>query len=262
MSVVRKVERSERSKGKLQKGSVFKGLHENQGKNITSPLYSRQKPEGISQQYSVIRDNVERSNSEMNQLVHTSHYAYDENQGKNIMSPLYSRQKPEGISQQYSVIRDNVERSNSEMNQLVHASHYAYDKNILKSSKARKEKEEVKFKNSGSTNDDDIECDVTEHDNDATIRDTDVNKPIARKRYTQKHSFVAKKGFVKSSLRICSQTFTKIAFILAIVISIFGGLRNIKLLERKSPIGTSLSLFSSEPRVALCFRDALILSSL
>ena len=134
MSVVRKVERSERSKGKLQKGSVFKGLHENQGKNI--------------------------------------------------MSSLYSRQKPEGISQQYSVIRDNVERSNSEMNQLVHASHYAYDKNTLKSSKARKEKEEVKFKNSGSMNDDVIECDVAEHDNDATIRDTDVNKPIARKRYT------------------------------------------------------------------------------
>ena len=212
MSVVRKVERSERSKGKLQKGSVFKGLHENQGKNITSSLYSPQ--------------------------------------------------KPEGLSQQYSVIRDNVECSNSEMNQLDHASHYAYDKNTLKSSKARKEKEEVKFKNSGSTNDDDIECDVTEHDNDATIRDTDVNKPIARKRYTQKHSFVAIKGFVKSSLRICSQTFTKIAFILAIVISIFDGLRNIKLLERKSPIGTSPSLFSSEPRVALCFRDASILSSL
>ena len=79
MSVVRKVERSERSKGKLQKGSVFKGLHESQGKNITSSLHSRQKPERISQQYSVIRDNAERSNSEMNQLVHASHYAYDKN---------------------------------------------------------------------------------------------------------------------------------------------------------------------------------------
>ena len=145
MSIVRKVERSEQSKGKLQKGSVFKGLHENQGKNITSSLYSRQ--------------------------------------------------KPEGISQQYSVIRDNVEHSNSEMNQLVHASHYAYDKNTLKSSKARKEKE-VKFENSGLTNNDDIECDVTEHDNDAAIRDTDVNKPIARKRYTQKHSFVDKIAFI------------------------------------------------------------------
>ena len=212
MSVVRKVEKSERSKGKLQKGSVFKGLHESQRKNITSSLYSRQ--------------------------------------------------KPEGISQQYSVIRDHAECSNSEMNQLVHASHYAYDKYTLKSSKARKEKEEVKFKCSGSTNDDDIESDGIKHDNDVTIRDTDVNKPIARKRYAQKHSFLAKKGFIKSSLRICSQTFTKIAFILAIVISILGGLCNIKLLERKNPIGTSPSLFPSEPRVALCFRDALVLSSL
>ena len=77
MSVVRKVERSERSKGKLPRDSVFKGLHKSQGKNITSLLLSRQKPEGISQQYSVIRDNAERSNSEMNQLVHASQYAND-----------------------------------------------------------------------------------------------------------------------------------------------------------------------------------------
>ena len=212
MSVVRKVERSERSKGKLQKGSVFKGLHESQGKNITSSLHSCQ--------------------------------------------------KPERKSQQYSVIRDNAERSNSEMNQLVHASHYAYDKNTLKSSKARKEKEEVKFKHSGSTNYDDIECDVIVHDNDATIRDIDVNKPIARKRYAQKHSFVYKKGFIKSSVRICSQTFTKIAFILAIVISILGGLCNIKQPKRKCPIGTSPSLSPSEPHIVLCFRDSSVLSSL
>ena len=187
MAVVRRVERGEQLKGKLQKDSMFKGLQKSQRKNITSSLYSRQ--------------------------------------------------KPEGISQQYSVIRDNAERSNAEMNQLVHASHDAYDKCTLKSSKARKEKEEVKFKCSGSTNDDVIESDGIEHDNDVTIRDTDVNKPIAKKRYAQKHSLVSKKGFIKSSLGICNQTFTKIAFILAIVISIFEGLSNIKLLERKSPIG-------------------------
>ena len=118
MAVVRRIERSERSKGKLQRDSVFKGLHESQGKNITSSLHSRQ--------------------------------------------------RPEGVSQQYSVIRDNAERSNSEMNQFVHASHYEYDKYTLKSSKARKEKEEVKFKRPGSTNDD-IESDVIKHDNDVTI---------------------------------------------------------------------------------------------
>ena len=212
MAVVRRVERGERLKGKLQKDSMFKGLQKSQRRNITSSLYSCQ--------------------------------------------------KPEGISQQYSIIRDNAERSNTEMNQLVHASHDACDKCTLKSSKARKEKEEVKCKCSGSTNDDVIESDGIKHDNDVTIRDTDVNKPIARKHYAQKHSFVAEKGFIKSSLRICSQTFTKIAFILAIVISILGGLRNIKLLERKSPIGTSPNLFPSEPRVVLCFRKASILSSL
>ena len=77
MSVVRKVERSERSKFKLQKDSRFKGLHKSQGRNITSLLFSRQKPEGISQQYSAIRDDAEHSKSEMNQVVHASQYAND-----------------------------------------------------------------------------------------------------------------------------------------------------------------------------------------
>ena len=55
------------------------------------------------------------------------------------------------------------------MNQVVHASQYANDKYALKSSKARKGKEEVKFKYPGSKNDDDIECDIIKHDNDVTI---------------------------------------------------------------------------------------------
>ena len=37
---------------------------------------------------------------------------------------------------------------------------------------------------------------------------------------------------------------------------------NIKLAEGKSPIGTSPSLPSSEPRFVLCFRDSLVLSNL
>ena len=213
MSVVRKVERSERSKGKLPKDSVFKGLHKSQGKNITSLSFSRQ--------------------------------------------------KPEGISQQYSVIRDNAGRSNSEMNQLVHASQYANDKYTLKSSKARKEKEEVKFKRPGSTNDDDIESDVIKHDSDVTIRDIDVSKPIARKRYApKKQSLVHSKGILKSLLSVCSRTFTQIALLLVIVICILGDLFNIKLPERKSTIGTSSSLSPSEPLVAISFRDYSALSSL
>ena len=212
MAVVRRVERSERSKGKLLRDSVFKGLHKSQGKNMTSLLPSRQ--------------------------------------------------KSEGISQQYSVIRDNAERSNSEMNQLVHASQDVNDKYTLKSSKARKEKEEVKFKRPGSTNDDDIKSDVIKLDSDVNIRDIEVNKPIARKRYAQKHSFMSKKGFLKSSLRVCSRTFTKVALMLAIVISILGGLSNIKLPERKNTIGTSPSLSPFKPRVVLHFHGYSALSIL
>ena len=101
---------------------------------------------------------------------------------------------------------------------------------------------------------------VTEANGDVTTRD--VNKPIARKRYAQKHLFVSKKGFIKSSLRVCSRTVTKVALILAIVISILGVLFNIRLPERKSTIGTSSSLSPSEPRVILSFLDYLSLSSL
>ena len=79
----------------------------------------------------------------------------------------------------------------------------------LKPLKTRMEKEELKFKHPGSTNCDVIVSDVmvsgvtvTELDSDVTMRD--VNKPIARKPYAQKHSFVSKMGFIKSSLRVCS----------------------------------------------------------
>ena len=90
----------------------------------------------------------------------------------------------------------------------------------------------------------------------------DVNRPIARQRYAQKHSFVSKMGFVISSLRVCSRTFTKITLLLAIVISGVGGLFNIRLPKRKSIIGTSPSLLPSEPLVAFRFRDSLFLSIL
>ena len=205
MSVVRKVEKSERSKVKLLQDFVIKCLPQSRGKNITSLLYSRQKSEGEDQQRFVIRYNTERSKSKMNQLVHVSQYTNN----------IYT----------------------------------------LKPSETRKEQGEVKFKHPGSTNYDNIVSDVivTELNGDITMRD--VNKPIARKRYAQKHSFVSKKGFIKSLLRVCSRTVTKVTLILTIVISILGGLFNIKLPERKSTIGTSSSLSPSEPRVVLSFLD-------
>ena len=75
MSVVRKVEKSERSKGKLPQDFIIKCLPQNRGKNIMSLLYSRQKSKGEDQQCSVICDNTERRKSEINQLVHVSQYS-------------------------------------------------------------------------------------------------------------------------------------------------------------------------------------------
>ena len=49
------------------------------------------------------------------------------------------------------------------------------------------------------------------------------------------------KGFLKSTLNVCSQTFTKVALMLAAVISILGGVLNVKLPGRISTIGTSSS---------------------
>ena len=136
----------------------------------------------------------------------------------------------------------------------------------LKPIKTRKEKEELKFKSQGSTN-----CQnhsdvivsgviVASPNSDVILRNVEVNKPIARKHYApRKQSLVHSKGILKSSLRGCSRTFTKITLLLAIVIGFIGGLFNIRLPERKITIGSSSSLFPSE---LLCFRDSLFLSIL
>ena len=97
----------------------------------------------------------------------------------------------------------------------------------LKPLKTTKEEEKLKFRRLGSTN-----CDVivTEPDSDIIIRDVEVNKPVARKRYApKKHSLVHAKEFLKSTLSMSSQTFTKVALMLAVVISILGGGLNIEL---------------------------------
>ena len=112
---------------------------------------------------------------------------------------------------------------------------YIHTLNPLKS----KEEKKLESKRPGSTN-----CDVivTEPDSDVIMRGVDVNKPVARKRYTRKkHSLVYTKGFLKSLLSMCSQTFTFIALMLASVISILGGVLTVKLPGRISTIGTSSS---------------------
>ena len=145
------------------------------------------------------------------------------------MSLLHSRQKSEGENQQCSVIRNNTERSDSEMNQLVHVSQYTNNIYTLKPSKTRKEQGEVKFKRPGSAN-----CQHTgDIISDIIIRGVDVNKPVVRKRHApKKHSLVHTKEFLKSTLSMCCQTFTKVALMLAVVISILGGGLNMKLPRR------------------------------
>ena len=107
----------------------------------------------------------------------------------------------------------------------------------LKPLKTRKEKEELKFKRPGSTNcrnhSDVMVSDVTVTELDSDVIRRDINKPVARKRCApKKHSLVHTKGFLKSTLSMCSQTFTKVALMLAVVISILGGGLNKKLPER------------------------------
>ena len=74
------------------------------------------------------------------------------------------------------------------------------------------------FKCLGSTNCGVIVSDVivTEPDSDVTIRDIEVNKRVARKRYAQQHSLMHTKGFLISSLNMYSQTFTKDCFNISI----------------------------------------------
>ena len=115
----------------------------------------------------------------------------------------------------------------------------------LKPLKTKKEEGKLKFKRPGATN-------CQNHSDvivsDVIVSDVIVNKPVARKRYAQKkHSLVSKKGFLKNSLSMYSQTFTKVALMLVIVISILGGVFNVKLPERISTIETpSSSSRSSE----------------
>ena len=180
---------------------------------------------------------------------------------KNMTSLFPSCQKLEGGGYPYSAMS---KCSNSEMNSFNHVSPHTNNIYTLKTSKTRKEEEEVKFKCLGLTNCDLMVSDViiTESNSDVILRDVEANKPIAGKRYLQQNSLLSKKGFIRSSLSVCSKTFNKMALILAIVISVFGIMFNKKLPKRISEIGNSSSLSPSEPLVVLSFLASSTLSSL
>ena len=187
MDIVRKIGKSEQSKGMQQTDSMFKAPQLSREKNMTSLLHSGRKAERESQQVSTI--------GEYNNLG---------------IKPI-----------------DHISRKTNNIY-------------TLKLSKARKEAKEIRFKYPGSMNCDVMMSDVivTGTNNDVTIGD--VNKPIARKRYTlMKHSLAQLKRFRNNSLSITSQIFTKMALIIAITITILGGMLNVTWPEGKSAIGTS-----------------------
>ena len=66
LSVVRKVGKSKRVKGKLQQEFIIKSPSPNRGKTMTSLSFSRQTAEGKEQQCSI---NTDRSKSEFNQFI-------------------------------------------------------------------------------------------------------------------------------------------------------------------------------------------------
>ena len=204
LDVVRKVGRSERSKGKLLSDFKFKSPQLRREKVMTSLLLPSQKTEEGNQRSFAMR-----------------------------------------------------ECNSSEIGLFNHKYQHRNDICTQKCPKANKRDQEAKSRHPGSTNYDDIKCDVIVAGNGDVTR-PDLSKPIARKRYVQrKRSLIPSEGSFKSSLRICSRTFTFIALLLATVISVSGGLVNIRLSERKSTVGNSFKLL-----IAISWRDSLFLSIL
>ena len=132
--------------------------------------------------------------------------------GKVMTSPLFPSQKTEEGNQQYFVMR---ECNSSEVGLFNHEYQHTNDKYTIKHSKAEKNERETEFKHPGSTNYDDIECDIIVAENGDVTR-PDISKPIAGKRYVpRKQSLMPSEGSFESSLRVCSRTFTFYCFIIS-----------------------------------------------
>ena len=131
LSVVWKVGKSERVKGKLQQEFVIKSPP-NRGKTMTSLSYSRQKSEGKDQQCSI---NTERSKSETNQFIPI--YQYKTNIYIYTLKPSDSGKEQRGIkfkrpgsaNSQHSddVISDGINQG-GDVNRLIARKHYATTK--------------------------------------------------------------------------------------------------------------------------------------
>ena len=149
---------------------------------------------------------------------------------------------------------------------------------ILKPLEIRKEKEELTFKSQestncpnhqeaesrhpGSTTYDGIKCDVivASSNSDDTLRDVEVNRLIARKRYVpRRRSLRHSVESFERPLRVYSRIVTFITLLLVMVRNVLGGLINIKRYERKGTVGNSSSLPLSGPLSASGFRELVFL---
>ena len=132
LSVVRKVEKSERFKGKLQQKFVVKSpsSSSNRGKTMTSLSLSRQKAEGQEQQYSVHTDH---SNSETDQIIPI--YQYKTNMytlkpsesGKEQRGSKFKRPGAANCQNANDVMDDGINRG-GDVNRLVARERYATTK--------------------------------------------------------------------------------------------------------------------------------------
>ena len=131
LSVVRKVEKSERFKGKLQQKFVVKSpSSSNRGKTMTSLSLSRQKAEGKEQQYSVHTD---RSKSETVQIIPI--YQYKTNMytlkpsesGKEQRGSKFKRPGAANCQNANDVMDDGFNRG-GDVNRLVARERYATTK--------------------------------------------------------------------------------------------------------------------------------------
>ena len=126
LSVVRKVGKSERVKGKLQQEFVIKSPSPNRGKTMTSLSFSRQTSEGKEQECSM---NTDRSKSETNQFI--PRYQYKTNiytlkpseSGKEQRGIKFKRPGSANCQNSDDVISDGINQG-GDVNRLIARKRY------------------------------------------------------------------------------------------------------------------------------------------
>ena len=81
---------------------------------------------------------------------------------------------------------------------------------------------------------------ITSPSSDVTTRESDINKPIAKKRHAKRRSLMLSEGSIKSSLRLFSQIFVLFAWLLSLTTGIGRSLAIVKFPGSKGFVGNSL----------------------